>query len=583
VGQVTFSCTPDTLFRAAANVSVRFEENPLFATAPTVDIRLRLHPIRSGTATSTSSPSPSSSAPPSRVRPSVTNSSRRLIAGVNRRVRLRCRAARGAGGATSGANPGAPARLRLDGEFATSRPHPRGRGSRTWSRSRARADSACRSPTPRGYLSSPAGPRARNSRRAWAAPPRSNVTRAATLAWQNNGLNFAAQAVSFTLPADRPAHDIVGARTPAAGAACSGSRSTALDWRRLARRHEEVPVARAGAPAGRRWRSIRQSLGPLGHRPLARGERGVLGARRHRRSCAAAGTRRSCSTSATSPRTPWPPGPRSSRSSRPAAAPTRASPAAPSTAATTLQSERDRSRAPSIRRRTTSGSPADVLRRLPFTSPAATGCSRASTCARAATRASRGSATRAPTAPSATAAWTNGISTATTSSTSTRRAGEAERLFRYVVDLGDSRRSRAWAAARCRRTTRSGARARGSDWVLVRVPFAAAADTLNGGPSVRRVRAMRLTVVSGEGMGDGEFTQLPIARLRLVGAPWLKRADRTMGRNRRRAHLPRLGGARASSARRTRTPPAGSCTNRRPAWWTRPTRSSADSRTSASW
>jgi len=31
-------------------------------------------------------------------------------------------------------------------------------------------------------------------------------------------------------------------------------------------------------------------------------------------------------------------------------------------------------------------------------------------------------------------------------------------------------------------------------------------------------------MISGAGVGDNEFTQVPIARLRLTGAPWLKRA-----------------------------------------------------------
>ncbi|MEO7366915.1 MAG: cell surface protein SprA, partial [Gemmatimonadaceae bacterium] len=60
-------------------------------------------------------------------------------------------------------------------------------------------------------------------------------------------------------------------------------------------------------------------------------------------------------------------------------------------------------------------------------------------------------------------------------------------------------------------------------WVLFRIPFRSPSDSL-GAPLLRRIRAMRMTMISGN-IGDGEFTQVPIARLRLTGAPWLKRSD----------------------------------------------------------
>jgi cell surface protein SprA len=63
--------------------------------------------------------------------------------------------------------------------------------------------------------------------------------------------------------------------------------------------------------------------------------------------------------------------------------------------------------------------------------------------------------------------------------------------------------------------------------VQVRLPFDAPTDSLNGGPPLRRVQALRLTLVSGSGTPDGQLVQIPIVRLRLVGAPWLKRDERT--------------------------------------------------------
>ena len=65
-------------------------------------------------------------------------------------------------------------------------------------------------------------------------------------------------------------------------------------------------------------------------------------------------------------------------------------------------------------------------------------------------------------------------------------------------------------------------------WVQVRIPFNAPDDTVSGGPLLRRVRALRITVVSAAAAADDRFTQVPIARLRVTGAGWLKRAARPL-------------------------------------------------------
>ncbi|HMJ17334.1 MAG TPA: cell surface protein SprA, partial [Gemmatimonadaceae bacterium] len=49
-----------------------------------------------------------------------------------------------------------------------------------------------------------------------------------------------------------------------------------------------------------------------------------------------------------------------------------------------------------------------------------------------------------------------------------------------------------------------------------------------GQPLLRRARALRITMISGDGVTDDEFTTVPLARLRLTGAPWLKVSDRTL-------------------------------------------------------
>ena len=105
---------------------------------------------------------------------------------------------------------------------------------------------------------------------------------------------------------------------------------------------------------------------------------------------------------------------------------------------------------------------------------------------------------------------------------------EQERLFRYVADLSDQKTWTRVGGCRQAPNDPAGAAAPKLCWVLVRLPFAAPADTINGGPSVLRVRAARLTMVSGDRLGDAEFSQVVIAELKFAGAAWLKRSDRAI-------------------------------------------------------
>ena len=112
----------------------------------------------------------------------------------------------------------------------------------------------------------------------------------------------------------------------------------------------------------------------------------------------------------------------------------------------------------------------------------------------------------------------------------TSRERELERVRRFVVDLSDKR---SYArVGKCGITVPdvNGAVPATSRlcWVQVRLPFNAPDDSTGGGPLIRRVRALRLTVVSGVTLGDQAFSLTPVARLRVVGASWLKRSDRTI-------------------------------------------------------
>lgn len=103
-------------------------------------------------------------------------------------------------------------------------------------------------------------------------------------------------------------------------------------------------------------------------------------------------------------------------------------------------------------------------------------------------------------------------------------AVEQEQLKRFVVDLGDRRN---WTrVGRCfqqRDSTAAGVTTDSLCWVQVRLNWRAPVEELNA-PNERRMRAMRLTMISSATAGDDEFTRIALARLRLVGAPWLKRS-----------------------------------------------------------
>jgi hypothetical protein len=105
---------------------------------------------------------------------------------------------------------------------------------------------------------------------------------------------------------------------------------------------------------------------------------------------------------------------------------------------------------------------------------------------------------------------------------------ESERLLRYVVDLSDpARYKRVGGSFTDTLLVRGVPQVRTRSWVLVSVPFKTPTDSLND-VNRRRIRALRLTVVSGAGQDDEEATQLPIAELTVTGAPWLVRSSLTL-------------------------------------------------------
>jgi hypothetical protein len=93
-----------------------------------------------------------------------------------------------------------------------------------------------------------------------------------------------------------------------------------------------------------------------------------------------------------------------------------------------------------------------------------------------------------------------------------------ENLFRYVFPIGDEQ-----FHVRDGVTHLDGL-GRPLTWRLYRIPFRV--DTAEiGQPNIRQVQALRMTMVTPDLGGAEEEFWVAMARLRLVGAPWIKRSD----------------------------------------------------------
>jgi cell surface protein SprA len=106
---------------------------------------------------------------------------------------------------------------------------------------------------------------------------------------------------------------------------------------------------------------------------------------------------------------------------------------------------------------------------------------------------------------------------------------DQEQWYRYIVNLADpSKQTRQGVCGPAPQLAGQAAGPRDNVcWVFFRIPFRTPDDSL-GNPLLRRARALRITMVSGDGLGDTEFSTVPLARLRLTGSPWLKVSDRTL-------------------------------------------------------
>ena len=110
----------------------------------------------------------------------------------------------------------------------------------------------------------------------------------------------------------------------------------------------------------------------------------------------------------------------------------------------------------------------------------------------------------------------------------TSASPDQEQFRRFAVDLSDTRN---WTRiGRCyqqRDSTALGATADSVCWVQIKLNWRAPLEELNN-PNIRRMRAMRMTMISSAHVSDDDFRRIALAKFRLVGAPWLKRAERPL-------------------------------------------------------
>jgi hypothetical protein len=105
---------------------------------------------------------------------------------------------------------------------------------------------------------------------------------------------------------------------------------------------------------------------------------------------------------------------------------------------------------------------------------------------------------------------------------------ESERLLRYVVDLSDPAKYKRLGGTYTDTVfVRGIPRQRTRRWVLVSLPFDTPSDSIND-VDRRRIRALRVTLVSSALADPEEPVQLPLADVKVTGAPWLNRSTQTL-------------------------------------------------------
>ena len=526
IGRVTFA-RPDTLFPRPRQVTVQFEENPVFAETPTSIFGATAEfPLANGSLNFTAISQQQTSTfnrPPLGLEPAAS-----LMAGVTAQMTfdaapLTAMVSRLPFGETT-----VPSRINLAAEFAASRPKPNAAGQAFIESFEGEGGQIVSLEESQWYYSSQ--PASGTQIPAQLGASTLDLSRAATMAWQSDGLDARGAAVRLRIEDIDPATNIIGTGLSAPEPllwmtlyplSIGGIRSQGLfDWQIQ------------GAPAGRRWRSIRTPLGTSGS-DLSRIESiefwaqiPVARSRRARNPVLVMDFGDvSENTVAFGPdtlRVRLAPGEVGGRDTTYAGKKLQGF--------DRLDSERDpfsRAFNVGVNDNGLAGDVADqitvVSDTVPGTPPRVETASNFKTC--------RGGYSLIRILGDATTNCTidnNRLDDEDVDGDNvlnlTGSEREAEQLRRYYIDLADSAGYTRIGKCAISPRTVVGPAPEDRCWVFFRIPFRNADDSL-GAPLLRRIRALRITMISGAGVGDNEFTQVPIARLRLTGAPWLKRAE----------------------------------------------------------
>lgn len=522
LGRVTM-LRQDSLFARPRQVTVRFEETPLFVTTPTTIVGLSSRlALGNGELDFVAIGQRQHS---SFTRPQLGYADQAtIVAGVSGSYAWDVPAFARAARRLTGVEPAVLSRLRIEGEIAASLPQAGGSGQAWIETFESDGAFVVSLADPSWYLSSqPALGRMLPGRIGGAATL--DLSRAATLAWQTNGKTLGDTVPRFTLQEIDPLTRFAGSGIESPEQVLWLTLyplSTGGQYNDLTKKYGWMT---GNTVAGRRWRSIREVLGPAAGVNL-NGKESVefwalvdTSVARRRRNPTVVVDLGDVSENTV------------------AIVPTRLTigAAGDSTWAgraiagrDTLQSERDPFSRAFNQAVNDVGLVGDIVPRAIVSRPDGSGIETGlKLCARGNTQVARLGDTRTncTVGNGRLDEWDIDGDNVLNYDSSQR---EQERVFRYVADLSDPRAWTRVGGCRLAPNDPAGPAAPKLCWVLVRMPFTAPADTINGGPSTQRVRAMRLTMISGPDLGDADFSQVVLARMRITGAAWLKRSDRTL-------------------------------------------------------
>ncbi len=526
LGRVTF-LRPDTLFPSARQVSVRYEENPLFAAAPTSIVGFASQfPLDVGeinVMAIAQNQRTTFTRPPLGYEPQSS-----LLAGISGNFDFNAAPLTRALQRLPFARTTTPSKVHLDAEVATSRPQANSAGQAYLESFEGEGGTQVPLADPSWYFSSQPALGARLASRLGGGTAL-DLTRASTMAWQNNGLSSTGQTITYTLQQIDPLVNIIGAGLqqpeqmlwltlyPLSVGGAYNDASKKYQWQVSA------------TPQGRRWRSIRTPLGASGT-DLSRIENiqfwtllDTAAAHRTRNPTLVLdfGDVSENSVSLAPTRLVV---------SRSGATADSAYTGRAVVGLDSLHSERDAFSRAFNQERDDNGLPGDLISSLPFTSPDSSGVLKNfPVCQRGDVKLNRLGDSRTNCTVKNGRLDEEDIDLDNTLNLDASQR-ENERLLRYVVDLSDPRAYTRVGKCEVAQVDSVGGGVQNNTlcWVFFRLPFNAPYDTVGGGPSIRRIRALRLTMVSGVGQRDDAFTQLPLALFKLTGASWLKRSDRVL-------------------------------------------------------